>query len=157
MTDRGQTLQDYLLGIVLVLLTIIGVFTFFPDVFVPFDEPVESEDREMATELADELVEANRTQRGTQTVNVTALEQSIQDPILGRLVTQSGIPDWKQLNVTIKESDQVIEVGAANGTGSVFRQDSSDPPATVIRTVQAQNRTHACAQSCQLVVRVWGE
>jgi len=156
MTDRAQTLQDYLLGISLVLLTIIGVFTFFPDVFVPFEEPVASEDREMATELADELVEANRTMRGTQTVNFTGLSGSMQEPILGRLVNRSGIPGWKQVNVTIMESNTVLVRGDTNGVGSVFRQDSSDPPATVVRTVQARNRTHTCAESCQLVVRVWG-
>jgi hypothetical protein len=157
MTERGQTIHDYLLGIVLVLLTIAGVFAFFPDVFVPFQEPVESEDRQMATELAAELVEVNSTMQGEQTINVTGLEQTIEDPdALGRLINQSGIPGWKQVNVTVQdETGSLLIRGESSDTGSVFREESGDPPATTVRTVQSQSRTHACAESCQLVVRVW--
>lgn len=157
MTNRGQTIHDYLLGIVLVLLTIAGVFAFFPDVFVPFQEPVESEDRQMATELAAELVEVNSTMQGEQTINVTGLEQTVEDPdALGGLINQSGIPGWKQVNVTVQdETGSLLIRGESSDTGSVFREESGDPPATTVRTVQSQNRTHACAESCQLVVRVW--
>lgn len=157
MTDRGQTIHDYLLGIVLVLLTIAGVFAFFPDVFVPFQEPVESEDRQMATELAAELVEVNSTTQGEQTINVTGLEQTMEDPdALGGLINQSGIPGWKQVNVTVQnETGSVLIGGESSETGSVFREDSSGPAATFVRTVQAQNRSHDCADGCQIVVRVW--
>jgi len=157
MTDRGQTIHDYLLGIVLVLLTIAGVFAFFPDVFVPFEEPVESENRQMADELATELVEVNSTMQGRRTVNVTGLERTMQDAdALGKLVNRSGIPRWKQVNVTVQnETGAVLIRGESSDRGSIFREDSSDPPATIVRTVQARNRTHACAESCQLVVRVW--
>ena len=157
MTDRGQTIHDYLLGIVLVLLTIAGVFAFFPDVFVPFQEPVESEDRQMATELAAELVEVNSTMQGERTINVTGLERTMEDETtLETLVERSGIPDWKQVNVTVQnETGSVLIGGESSDTGSVFREDSGDPPATTVRTIQAQNPTHACAESCQLVVRVW--
>jgi len=156
MRDRGQTLQDYLLGIALVLLTVVGVFAFFPDVFVPFEEPVESEDRQMANELATELVEVNSTMQGRRTVNVTGLERTVQDTdALGRLVNRSGIPRWKQVNVTVRSDARLLVTGESSDTGSVFREESSAPPATTVRTIQAANRTHACAESCQIVVRVW--
>jgi len=156
MTDRGQTLQDYLLGIVLVLLTIAGVFAFFPEVFVPFEEPVESEDRQMADQLSSEVIEANSTVGKRRTVNTTALNQTVQDADkLETLLNRSGIPSWKQVNVTVRTGDTLLVRGESSDTGSVFRDDNSAPPATTIRTIQAQNRTHTCADSCQLVVRVW--
>ncbi|PSQ34164.1 hypothetical protein BRD08_10520 [Halobacteriales archaeon SW_10_66_29] len=156
MPERGQTIHDYLLGIVLVMLTIAGVFAFFPDVFVPFQEPVESEDRQMAGELATELVEVDSTMDGRRTVNLTALERTLEDPdALGVLVNRSGIPEWKQVNVTVRDDETVLVRGESSTTGSAFYEGSSAPPATAVRTIQAQNRSHACADSCELVVRVW--
>jgi len=156
MTERGQTIHDYLLGVVLVLLTTAGVFAFFPNVFVPFQDPVDSENRQMASELAAEVVEVNSTTQGERTVNLTALKRTLEDPdALGVLVNRSGIPEWKQVNVTVQSDDGVEFAGESSDTGSVYREDSSGPPATMVRTVQAQNSSHPCAESCQVVVRVW--
>jgi len=61
MTDaRGQTLQDYLFGAILVLLNMLGVFAFGPTVFIPSEEPVESENQQLADRLMVELVEEIR-------------------------------------------------------------------------------------------------
>lgn len=156
MTERGQTIHDYLLGIVLVMLTIAGVFAFFPDVFTPFQEDVGTDDRHMADRLSEELVDANRTMGEERTVNLTALNRTIQrESPFGTLLNRSGIPGWKQVNVTIRDSVGMVNASETSKWGSVYYESSSDPPATRIRTIQAQRPDSPCANSCQLVVRVW--
>lgn len=157
MEDRGQTLQDYLLGVLLVLLTIAGVFAFFPEVFVPFEDTVDSGSQQMADELADEVVAVNATAGSERTVDLAALNRTLQDPDeFQRLVNRSGTPDWKQVNVTVKDGDQVLFTGEAPTVGSVYRENSSGPTATRIRTIRAANESSACAGGCRVVVRVWG-
>jgi hypothetical protein len=155
MIDRGQTVHDYLFGILLVLLTIAGVFAFFPDVFVPFQEEVAEEDRDMAARLADAVIEANATATGERTVNLTGLERTLGDSDrFGRLVNRSGIPDWKRVNVTVQdERGTVLVAGETDDVGSVFRNDRS--AGTRVRTARAANRSSDCTDGCQVVVRVW--
>jgi len=156
MTERGQTIHDYLLGIVLLMLTIAGVFAFFPEVFTPFQGDVETEDRHMADQLSNELLGANRTVRGERTVSLTALNRTLQDSdTFGVLLNRSGIPRWKQVNVTIRQPAGVVSSSETGQWGSIFRDDSTDPTATEIRTIQAQRQNSPCTESCQLVVRVW--
>jgi len=157
MTERGQTIHDYLLGIVLVLLTIAGVFAFFPEVFTPFEEPVESDEQHMSERLADELIQVNQTTRGSQVVNYTALTQTLNDgDTLADLVNRSGIPGWKQVNVTIENRTGIVASSETSQRGSVYRLDRENPAATTARTVQVRPAVPACEQSCQIVVRVWG-
>jgi len=155
MTDRGQTIHDYLLGIVVVLLTVAGVFAFFPDVFVPFEDPVDTDDQYMADQVAAELLDAQATTGGDRTVNLTALDRTLRNgTALGALLNRSGLPDWKLLNITVQNSTGVVLRSETDEVGSVYRQGSSDPPATTIRVVQG--RDGYCSDSCQVVVRVWG-
>jgi len=157
MTERGQTIHDYLLGIVLVLLTIAGVFAFFPEVFTPFQEPVESDEQHMSERLADEVIEVNRTMGGSQTVNYTALTETLTDgDKLNRLVNRSGIPRWKQVNITVENQTGVVAASETNQRGSVYRLDRQNPAATTTRTIEAKSAAPACEQSCQIVVRIWG-
>lgn len=154
MTDRGQTIHDYLLGVVLVLLTILGVFTFFPDVFTPFEEPVQNNEENMAEELATEVVEANQTMRGSRTVNYTALGETLNsDDRVSTLANRSGIPRWKQLNITVINQTDVVATTATSGRGSEYREQTV--AATITRTIESPVEPE-CRDSCQVIVRVWG-
>lgn len=157
MPDRGQTAHDYLLGMVLVLLTVAAVFAFFPEVFVPFEDSVDTGDEHMATRLADEVVGVNSTAGEERTVNVTGLERTLRDTgAFGRLAERSGIPEWKQVNVTVQGSGgTVLAASTTSGPGSVFRPETSGPAASRVRTILAHNRSSECADGCQVVVRVW--
>jgi len=157
MTDRGQTIHDYLLGVVLVLLTILGVFTFFPDVFTPFEESVQTDEQQMSEELATELIRANQTLRDSQTVNYTALTETINDgDRLGTLTNRSGIPRWKQVNVTVVNRTGVVAAAETSRRGSAYTVDDGDPAATTTRTIEVRPAVPACDGGCRLVVRVWG-
>lgn len=146
MNERGQTANDYLIGIIIVLLTIAAVFGFFPSIFEPFQEPLDNDERTMADNLATQLVETNRTMNGQRTLNFTGLNKTIKRTDL--LKRQAGIPSWKQVNVTVRTdvTSPPLFTGGDNRTGQV--------EATTVRYVRAQNDTR-CASGCQLVVRVW--
>lgn len=157
MTDRGQTIHDYLLGVVLVLLTILGVFTFFPEVFTPFEESVQSDEQHMSEELATEVVRVNQTMRSSQTVNYTALTETINDgDKLADLTNRSGIPDWKQVNITVVNQTEVVASAETTQRGSVYREDSETTAATTSRTIEVKPAVPECDGSCQVIVRVWG-
>jgi hypothetical protein len=148
MTARGQTVNDYLLGIVLLLLAIVIVFGYFPGLFQPFEEEVDDEQRVMADNLATELVE-NSTVPGTdQTVSFTALNRSID-----ALVDDSarvGVPEWLRWNATVHNASGVVtDDGVALQNGSVWNDRQT---ASTVRFVRIPT---VCENGCRLVVRVW--
>jgi hypothetical protein len=156
MNDRGQTVQDYLIGIVILLLTITSVFAFFPDVFATFEDQGNSENTQLADRLSAELLEVNTTMGRERTVDFAALNATLTDRgKFGRLVNRSGIPSWKLVNVTVVAgTGDYLVTSSASGVDSVYRGD--DVAATMVRTVQAHNRSHPCRDGCRAVVRVWG-
>lgn len=153
MTDaRGQTLQDYLFGAILVLLTVLGVFAFAPTVFSPFEEPVESENQQLADRLAVELVEETRALADSQTISFDRLNASLTGGLSER-IDAAGVRPTKRVNVTVRDpaTGRIVTASDTDGGGSVFR---NDPAATAVRTIQGL-RGDPCRDGCQLIVRVW--
>jgi len=148
MNERGQTANDYLIGIIIVLVTLVTVFGYFPSIFDPFEDPVSSDDRAMADNLADELI-ANNTMSGTQqTLNRTAFEDDLSDS--ATLKQRAGIKEWRQINVTIEKVESVIIRGDDDDN---FAQ-ATVPAATTVRFVRLAGHAD-CNDGCYLIVRVW--
>lgn len=146
MTNRGQTPSDYLIGISLVLVTILGIFAFVPTVFDPFEPTLGPEEQVMADRLADDLVENHTAVPTEQTVNLTALNETLEDDFEATR-DASGLPDWKQVNVSVRATTRQV-----TATGDNFVQGSGSA-GTSIRTITSHE--DVCNDSCQLVVRVW--
>ena len=147
MTERGQTLSDYLLGVLLVLLTITSIFAFFPSIFAPFQEQTGNDDQVMANNLATELIDRNTT--GGNTVNYTAMTGALDDESTRSGIRQSaGLQEWRNWNVTIqsREASGSLYTYGDNATG--------EPTATSTRYFRAVDEP-ACESGCQLIVRVW--
>ena len=145
--SRGQTPIDYLIGISLVLVTILGMFVFVPVVFDPFEPAVGPDTESMADQLADNLVTNHSYVGEERTLNRTAMEGSLENE-LDVIKADAGITERERVNVTIQ-----------NGTGSeIFAAGDSFPTgaggaATSARTFVT--RDQACTNGCQLIVRVW--
>lgn len=157
MTDRGQTANDYLVGIIVLLLTIAVVFGYFPSIFQPFDEPVGSEEEAMADNLGSVLITNTSAGGGEQTVNLTQIDV-ILDRYNASLQNDSAVPDWRQWNVTVRDGDgNIVSVVATGGTIRGGDTWDGSPSATTVRFVRAQNVTNApqCANGCRIIVRVW--
>jgi hypothetical protein len=146
MDRRSQTPADYLIGISLLLTTIFGVFAFVPTVFDPFEQPTEPAEHAMADRLADDLVEKHTALSKEATVDLDALERSL-DGGMDETQSEAGIPDWKYVNVTVR-SDRTWVLRE----GPEWHGDS--PAGTSSRTVAS--RQPACRDGCTLIVRVWG-
>lgn len=152
MTDRAQTIQDYLLGITLLLITLTAVFGYFPGIFQPFEDPITNEEEAMAENLGDRLVTLNQTTGSERTVNFTDFNNTLSnEDSYESVLRDAGVPQWKNTNITVTRvtsSGQVREFAAGDR-----RQDQ--PEATRLRLIRAQDPDHPCYNGCQLIIRVW--
>jgi hypothetical protein len=145
--SRGQTPVDYLVGISLLLVTILGTFALVPTIFDPFEPAVSPDKQSISDRLAEDLV-TNHTYTGEErTLNRAELEASL-DNDLPALRADAGIRKSERVNVTIQ-----------NGTGTQLYTagdpfvDGAGGDATSVRTFATRDK--ACADGCRLIVRVW--
>lgn len=156
-TDRGQTPNDYLLGIVILLISIILVFGYFPNIFQPFEQEVGNEEQAMANNLAAEIVDNSTVGDSEQTVDFVLLNQTVDSYFNNS--EQAGIPRWLNWNVTVLDSDgnRVELVPAGNApiqNGTTWRGERAE---SIIRFVAPQDSSQVagCDNGCRIVVRVW--
>ncbi|MFC7073650.1 hypothetical protein ACFQJ7_15375 [Halovenus rubra] len=151
MSERAQTVNDYLLGITIFLVSIILVFGYFPNVFMPFEEEVGNDESVMAENIAAELVENSSVAEAERTVEFAALNRSMDS--LANDATQVGIPDWLRWNATVRNGTGMVVESASERlqNGSVWRDKTA---ATTIRFVRIE-QPGVCDDGCRLIVRVW--
>lgn len=144
MNERGQTAYDYLLGVVLLLVTIVAVLALFPQLFGPFVDPVSTDQQKMADSLSAELIETNSTLDKERTLALNTIDDSYVDQLKNR----TGVPENRNVNITVQDGPgDVIEQGGD-------RRFGVDPAATTVRQIRLAE-TGDCRDGCQLVVRVW--
>jgi hypothetical protein len=144
MNERGQTAYDYLLGVVLLLVTIIAVLALFPQLFGPFVDPVSTDQQKMADSISAELIETNTSAGNERTLDLNTID----DAYVDQLKNRTGVPEIRNVNITVQ-----------NGPGDVIEQGGDrrygvDPAATTVRQIRLAE-TGDCRDGCQLVVRVW--
>jgi hypothetical protein len=158
-TDRGQTPNDYLLGIVILLLSIILVFGYFPSIFQPFEQQVGNEEQAMANNLAAEIVENSTVGGNEQTVDFVLLNQTVDSYFNNS--EQAGIPRWLNWNVTVIDNDgNRVNLTLPSGpnkriqNGTTWRGERAE---STIRFVAPQDSSQVsgCTNGCRIVVRVW--
>lgn len=145
MDRRGQTPADYLIGISLLLVTIVGVFAFVPTVFEPFEQPTNPDERAMADRISEDLIR-NHTMLGKErTLDLDSLNATFSTGV-AEVRDAAGVPGWKQFNVTLWDGEQRL-----NGGGDTWQGDAAGGTST--RTITSYQA--ACTDGCRLVVRVW--
>lgn len=175
MDNRGQTLQDFALGVSLFLVTVTFVFGYVPTVFAQYDAPTDSVDQQQANRVAEYIVEnysvagqANVLRNGTGAVTGVHATLST-DAGFERLREVTGLNTTTDerarpnLNVRLVNTTEVtgedekepIRVGGRGPYefGESWRPDT--PAATETRVVRLGNDTGQCEPTCWLVVRVW--
>jgi hypothetical protein len=162
MVDRGQTVNDYLLGITIMLLSVIIVFGFFPEIFTPFDQQVTSEEGAMADNLASKLVTNSTTGGSQQQIDFVTLQVLLTE--LENTPELAGVPEnrtnWNVTvlnnegeSVTLKSSARDFGGEIVNG-GTTWDNDLAE---SRVRYVEAQdtNQVLNCQNGCRIIVRVW--
>ena len=153
--DRGQTPQDFAVGISIFLITVTFVFTFVPSVLQP----------SMAGEEPTLTVEADRVSSGILSNLSTPgqpnrLDKAKTDAFFGQYKgnvsgfrSAFGIPTYREVNVTIVslENDKPV----TNATGPYTFGDEYDDQQAVVTQRVVKMSHPSCDDGCLLVVRVW--
>ena len=152
MTDRGQTVYDFLLGMTLLLVTIILVLGLFGPLFGPFISPSGAENNEMADRIADRIVTENGTVFGERVLELDG--NSFDD--VDTLGERVGVPERKNVNVTLETSTGAIVEDSDNGDKiSGGPERVTDPVAAADRVVKLPPGNDNCQEGCFLRVEVW--
>jgi hypothetical protein len=158
--DRGQTPQDFAVGISIFLLAVIAVFTFLPNVFTPFTSGAQGFDGQAdraSTSVVDELAE----EPGTTRLNESATERWFYtyDGRPDDVALTLGLQDYQNVNVTIYRLDGTDpgDVQSITANGNTTRlvaghEYEGEASSTMVRIVRFEG---ACSTGCRMVVRVW--
>lgn len=167
--ERGQTLHDFAIGMVLFLLVLGYVFAFIPQLFSPFTPATDSSalrvDRTADFLTQDALAErrpnvgdGNRTDGRTldpvcteDFFNGSGIEQC---PTAADNVTRFvGLPEESSVNVTMERNG---EIARYNGTGSDTRLATGpEPNVDAKQVVRAVRVVSLDGRDYQFVVRLW--
>ncbi|MFB6297536.1 MAG: hypothetical protein ABEH56_03350 [Salinirussus sp.] len=151
---RGQTTQDYLIGILVFIAVVTVVVGLLPSFTEPFEDETGGESTARADRVAQQIVS-----------NLSAVDQP-------NLVNSSRLMDVLELdeealrdryglgtanaNVTVETLDGDTYVTNASGTPFVSREGyAGENAATTARIVRLTNETTGCSPACRLVVRIW--
>jgi len=144
---RGQTLQDFALGIGIFIVAFIFVLLLFPDLLTPFQSDASGSERAQAKQVSSELL-SNYTTGGGQNLSVRAIS-----PIFGPGVNDASLRDRFGLDVTANVN---ITIRTLDGEQTVFATENKPINrefATSTRLVTLPDSR--CDPACRLVVRVW--
>ena len=171
--ERGQTPQDFAVGVAVLLVTIIGTFGFVQSsVVTTYDRPVDGDTRESADRLATYVVANYSVGAQDNVLRFDAsdgIERSLNDDSdsLDELRSRAGLDVATErrvnpsVNVTIVGSDALADgtrepasgVTGPLAWGEPYRND--DGAASATRAVVLEDESTICSSNCLLVVRVW--
>lgn len=150
---RGQTLQDFALGVTLFVLTCTFVFGLFPGYLAPFTAGADGSDQMRTERVSQQLVLNHSTPGDENVLNVTKLHRTL-SLSQSNLRERYGLARVASINITVMDSNNQSIV-VENGTRLATSQDSrNQPAASTARTVRLSNQS-LCRPGCRLVVKVW--
>jgi hypothetical protein len=166
--DRGQTTQDYILGVSIMLATVLFVFGFLPGVFDSYESSVDGIDRAQTERAAEHLIE-NYTVDGKRTVLDNGSFYAKLDGNFSGFRAEAGLDT--ETDRQAKPNINVKLVNATEFTGNGTRDPVAFPgrsayefgddydnqsSATRVRVVGLEDDpTDECTPACYLIVRVW--
>lgn len=160
MTERGQTQQDYLIGIIILILTLISVFALIPGIFEPFQNPVQAQEQDEADRLADTLLTNASVDGGTlvyrsNTSGKWGLDNATEGAAFETLLAKAGISSARSgtlVNVTVQHGQN--ELFWSEGPATSSYRVNEGAAATTVRIIRFAD-DDSCDPACRLVVRVW--
>lgn len=143
---RGQTTQDFAVGIGIFLLTVAFVFAFVPTVLSPYDAGVGASESAQADRTATMLV-GNHSADGTPNAIPSDELDAIDDLDEDELHDRAGLPFSSRVNVTVRNvSDGTLEAS----TGERYDEQGAATATRIVRTDDDR-----CDPACRITVRVW--
>lgn len=147
-TDRGQTAQDFAVGIGLFLLAVAFVFIFVPQIVQPYEAGIGSSEHSQADRAATMIVHNTSVEDRSGVLDHQQTTDYLSTGDVETLRSRTGLPFTARINVTITN----VETGdMAWSDGAVYREGRA--AATATRIVRTTNSS--CQPACRLNVRVW--
>ena len=150
--ERGQTLQDYTIGISLFIITVSAVLAGLLGFTTPLSAGVTDEDVSQSQRITTAMVQNLSTGRQPNELDAVRLNATLNRSV-DRLRSRWGVETTTSLNVTLStlNGTRIVEREDVKLTaGSSYRNRST---ATASRVVTLDDG--ACDPSCRLVVRTW--
>ncbi|WP_312910393.1 DUF7287 family protein [Natronosalvus caseinilyticus] len=149
--SRGQTTQDFAVGIGVFLLAVAFVFSFVPSLITPFSASTAPESAQ-ADRIAGEIV-TEYSSGEPNDLDLAALEDDDPDELEKLGLRDTGSVRIDRINVTVVNATRDPQFGV----GDEYRGQSAGS-ATRIVTVSNTSAMPGgvdCDPACRLVVRVW--
>ncbi len=151
--ERGQTLQDFVLGVSVFLIVVVFVFGLFPNFLSPFTAGVDAAERSQADRLARNLIENHSVEAADNTLNGTQLATTMTESE-STLRKRFGLGTTASINVTVREIDgqQVVQYdGTVLATGNSRENETSGSVSRIVSIAGSEK----CQPGCRLIVKVW--
>jgi hypothetical protein len=171
--ERGQTPQDFAVGVAVLLLTIVGTFGFVQNsVVTTYDRAVDGDIQESADRVATYLVENYSVEDRDNVLrydSADGIERSLNadSDTLDELRSRAGLDVATErrvnpsVNVTIVGSEALADGTREPATGASGpltwgeTYENQDGAASATRVVVLADDASICSSNCLLVVRVW--
>ncbi len=140
--DRGQTAQDFAVGIGIFLLAVAFVFSYVPTALVPFTPDVGAAEDAQADRLAATVLEELTEERTNH------LAESIEEYDDGDL----GVRTVDSVNVTLQSLNGSTTYA---GAGDAYDGGASASASRIVTVESDDLENDECEPACRLVVRVW--
>jgi hypothetical protein len=149
---RGQTLQDFLLGVSLFLVTTMFVLSLLPGYLSPYTVGVGGDEEAQADRVAQTLVSNLSVAPDDPTLSTSTLDTVLafeQDDLRERY----ALPPTARVSISVRTvpNGSVVRAGGAPLTNDLNRTSGS--VASASRLVEL--RGTSCDPVCRLVVEVW--
>ncbi|AEH37183.1 hypothetical protein Halxa_2565 [Halopiger xanaduensis SH-6] len=106
--DRGQTTQDFAIGIGVFILAVAFVFSFLPSIVTPYDSSVGSAETAQADRIADRVVQNLSTGDSPNEIDGT--------PIVDDKWSDAQLANLTGLRSTTSDSDDFVHIDKVNVT-----------------------------------------
>jgi hypothetical protein len=156
MNERGQTLNDYALGMGVFVLAVTITFAVIPSIFAPFTAPIESDQSVQANRVADQVLD-DMTVDGTRN---TIEDSKANTDFFDGSVDADDLRDRYGLSVTSQINVMIVWDDDPNDRIQMGEEYGDRPVASAVRVVVGYdnivgNPGANCQPTCRLIVRIW--
>ena len=152
--DRGQTLQDYVAGISVFVLTVAVVLGLLPSVVAPFQGETGAVDGTIASTIGERVV-GNLSVAGSPNVLDGDEVSTLLSKDESALRTRYGLKASQYVNLSVQtlNGSRTLSDGADRLAAGATAAD--EDTVTTARIVRIDDPTIDCRPACRLVVSVW--
>ena len=155
--ERGQTTQDFAVGIGVFILAVAFVFSFLPSILTPFDSSVSGGQTAQADRVADRVVHEVSTEDGPETeLDGDEFEAFVADDagLADRVGIREDQARYDRINVSLEPLNESRQLGDDWSVGDEYDDQSAASSARIV-TFAGDRGPAECDPACRLVVRMW--